>query len=109
MRQRMAGMPPHLRVEKGATGYARGAPRIFQERLLTTFLTGVDGLVTVIDTGCAFLGGGVDRLNKDLKPEFLVLFNHLRKARLIGSKPLLPAFFLQCFFSAHKKRDARLS
>ena len=69
-----------------------------------TFSAGVDGSVAVGgggDAGGAFLRGGIDRLQENLKPKFFILLGHLREAGLIHREPLLPALFLKFFFSAH--------
>jgi len=47
---------------------------------LLTFAAGVDGAVPVGgggDTAGTFFRGGIDRLQKDLKPKFFVLIGHL--------------------------------
>jgi hypothetical protein len=44
-------------------------------------MAGVDGLVTIMESGDAcrtFFGGSIDRFKKDLKPKFFVLLYHLR-------------------------------
>jgi hypothetical protein len=54
------------------------------------FWAGVDGLVTLgegFDTTGAFFGGGINWLKKDFKPEFFILFNHLRQAGFINGEP----------------------
>jgi hypothetical protein len=59
------------------------------------FHASVSGLITFGgggDAGGAFLRGGIDRLKKDLKPEFFILFNHL------GSP------MVNCFFYLSKAR-----
>ncbi|OGP77629.1 MAG: hypothetical protein A2V86_06400 [Deltaproteobacteria bacterium RBG_16_49_23] len=61
-----------------------------------TFLAGVDGFVALGvcgDTIGAFFGREIDRLKKDLKTEFFILFHHLREARFIDGEAFLPAFF----------------
>jgi hypothetical protein len=72
---------------------------------LSTFSAGIDGSVAVGgggDAGGAFLRGGIDRLQKNLKPKFFILFGHLREAGLIHREPLLPALLLKFFFSGHQ-------
>jgi len=69
-----------------------------------TFSAGVDGSVAVGgggDAGGAFLGGGIDRLQKNLKPKFFVLLGHLREAGFIHGEAFFPAFLLKFFFSGH--------
>ena len=71
---------------------------------LLTFAAGVDDAVPVgggCDASGAFLRGGINRLQKNLKPKFFVLLGHLREAGLIHGEPLLPALFFKFFFPIH--------
>jgi hypothetical protein len=66
---------------------------------------GVDGSVAVEggrDAGDAFLRGGIDRLQKNLKPKFFILLGHLREAGFIDGKAFFPALLSKFFFASHE-------
>jgi hypothetical protein len=68
------------------------------------FLTGVNGSVTIAEGGDArgaLLRRGVDRLEKDFKSEFFILFNHFRETRFISREPFFPTLLFEFLFSTH--------
>ena len=72
--------------------------------LKSLFGAGVDGLVAVAkgsNTACAFLWRSVHGFKKDLKSNFFVFLDRLRKARFVCCEPLYPSFFLKFLFPAH--------
>ena len=71
---------------------------------LSTFSAGVDGAVPVGgggDTAGTFFRGGIDSLQKDLKPKLFVLIGHLRQTGFINGESFFPALLLKFFFSVH--------
>ena len=76
------------------------------------FGAGVDGLIAIAHDGKAagaFLGRGIDRFEKDLESNFLVLLNGFRESGFVGCETLLPSFSLKFFFSAHNKTPGQIT
>jgi hypothetical protein len=68
------------------------------------FLTGVNGFVTIAESGDArdaFLRIGIDRFEEDFKSEFFILFNHFRETRFISREPFFPTLLFEFLFSTH--------
>ena len=81
-----------------------GSNKMGSRSLLSLFLAGVDGFVTIMegcDTSRAFFRRGIHRFEKNFKSKLPVLFYHLRQAGLIDGKSLLPTFLIKFLFPAH--------
>ena len=88
--------PLRKRVDLSSYGLERG-PAV-------TLPAGVKGLIAVMkgsDATRALFGGRVHGLEKDVKPQLLVLFDHLRETGLIDGEPFFPTFFFEFFFPGH--------